>query len=141
MDARGNAGQLRTPAPESPMARNRRAEVHPQDLQGFKYFRLILPLLDRLADVGTARDQAGNRELFFDQYTALLLLYFFSPVVTSLRGLQEASALEKVQKLLGVRRTSLGSLSEATGVFAAEPLRAIARELTANAVPFAHGRA
>ncbi len=43
--------------------------------------------------------------------------------------MQQASGLAKVQKLLGVRRTSLGSLSEATGVFAAEPLRAIVQEL------------
>ncbi len=82
------------------------------------------------------RDHAGNRQLFFDQYAALMLLYFFNPVLTSLRGVQQASGLAKVQKLLGVRRTSLGSLSEATGVFAAEPLRAIVQELAERALPW-----
>jgi hypothetical protein len=128
------------PAQESAMAQKPRPEIHAQDLQGFKYFRLIVPLLERLHKVGTARDHAGNRQLFFDQYAGLLLLYFFSPIVTSLRGLQQASALDKVQNLLGIRRASLGSLSEATGVFTAEPLRAIVRELAEQALPLEHGR-
>jgi hypothetical protein len=122
------------------MAGKRRREVRAADLRGFKYFRLILPLLDRLGDIGTARDRAGNRELFFDQYGALMLLYFFNPVLTSLRALQQASRLDKVQRLLGVRRTSLGSLSEATGVFTAEPLRQIVGELASQALPLQHGR-
>ena len=110
------------------MPRQRRPEITAQQLQGFKYFRLVPPLLERLQHIGTERDRAGNRELFFDQYAALLLLYFFNPVLTGLRSLQQASDLDKVQKLLSVRHCSLGSLSEATGVFAAEPLRAIVRE-------------
>jgi Transposase DDE domain len=121
------------------MAPKRRPEVRASDLQGFKYFRLLLPLLERLQGIGTQRDRAGNRQLFFDQYSALLLLYFFNPILTSLRGVQQASGLAKVQKLLGVRRTSLGSLSEATGVFAAEPLRQIVQELAGRALPLEHG--
>jgi hypothetical protein len=122
------------------MPRRCRSEVRERDLQGFKYFRLLMPLLERLQDVGTRRDRAGNRLLFFDQYAALLLLYFFNPILTSLRGLQQASRLDKVQKILGLRRTSLGSLSEATGVFAAEPLRQIVQELAGQALPLQHGR-
>jgi hypothetical protein len=122
------------------MANKRRPEVREKDLQGFKYFDCVLPLLERLHLVGTARDKAGNRELFFDQYAALLLLYFFNPIVSSLRGIQQASTLAKVQKLLGVRRVALGSLSEASGVFDAQPLREIVQELAARAVPLQHGR-
>jgi hypothetical protein len=122
------------------MAQKRRPEVRARDLQGFKYFRLLTPLLERLRDVGTTRDHAGNRQLFYDQYSALLLFYFFNPVLTSLRAIQQASALDKVQKLLGVRRTSLGSLSEASGVFAAEPLRRIVHELAEQTLPLQHGR-
>ena len=123
------------------MAPKRRPEVRAADLQGFKYFGILVPLLERLQDIGTARDRAGNRQLFYDQYTALLLLYFFNPIITSLRSLQQASGLDKVQKLLGVRRTSLGSFSEATGVFAAQPLRQIVQELAGQAMPLEHGRA
>jgi len=59
-----------------------------QTLQGLQYFRLLGPLFDHLHRVGTARDRAGNRQLFYDQYATLLLVYFFNPTVTSLRGLQ-----------------------------------------------------
>ncbi len=111
------------------LARPRQAEIGEPDLKGFKYFNTLLPLPERLQSVGTARDKAGNRELFFDQYAALLLLYFFNPVIRSMRALQRSTKLEKVQRLLGVRPTSLGSLSEATEVFTAEHLRAILQEV------------
>jgi len=122
------------------MSRRRRREVTAGELQGFKYFRLIGPLLDGLQTIGTEGDRAGNRQLFYDQYVSLLLLYFFNPVLTSLRGLQQASALDKVQKLLGVGRSSLGSLSEATDAFAADHLRQIVQELAAQALPLERGR-
>lgn len=43
-------------------------------LSGLQYFRLLGPLFDHLHAVGTARDRAGNRQLFYDQYATLLLL-------------------------------------------------------------------
>ncbi len=84
------------------MARPRQAEIGEPDLKGFKYFNMLsLPLLERLQSVGTAATKAGNRELFFDQYAALLLLYFFNPVIKSMRALQRSTKLEKVQRLFG----------------------------------------
>src|SRR5436309_3295403 len=89
-----------------------------QDVRGTKYLGRVFPLLARLRSDGCARDKAGNRTLFYDQYASLLLLSMFSPAMNSLRAIQQASALAKVQKLLGVnRRYSLGSLSEAARVF------------------------
>lgn len=122
------------------MANIRRPEVRGKDLQGFKYFDRVFPLIERLHDVGTARDKAGNRDLHFDQYVALLLLYFFTPIITSLRGIQQVSTLAKTQKMLGTPPVSLGSLSEAVGVFDAEPLRQIVQELAAQSVPLQHTR-
>jgi len=101
------------------MAMARRDKPTEEQLQGFKYFRKLRPLFERLHAVGTARDRAGNRRLHMDQYGALVLLYMFNPVVSSLRAIQQASELKKVQRLLGCERTSLGSLSEA--VDAARP--------------------
>src|SRR5690349_21470535 len=72
---------------------------------GFKYFRLVGTLLQALHDAGTERDRAGNRQLFYDQYASLLLLYFFNPVVTSLRGLQQTTTLATVQERLGIHPT------------------------------------
>ena len=65
--------------------------VTEETLQGFKYFRVLEPLLAHLRTVGTEWDRAGNRQLFYDQYASLLLLYFFHPAVTSLRGLQQTT--------------------------------------------------
>lgn len=102
-------------------------------LQGFKYFELLDDLLVRLRPVGTARDRAGNRNLFFDQYATLMVLYYFNPTVTTLRGLQQFTTLEKVQRLCGVQPTALGSLSEAARVFDPAALEPIIAELAAQA--------
>ena len=110
-----------------------------KDLSGFKMFDLLHPLLEQLHDAGTERDRAGNRELFFDQYASLVLLYFFNPILTSLRGIQHASDFRKVQRELKVSRSSLGSLSEATSVFDAELLRPIIAHLAAQLKPVYRG--
>jgi len=103
------------------MSRKPTPPVTAKDLQGFKYFARVSPLLERLHHSGTASDKAGNRRLFFDQYAALLLLYFFNPILTSFNGLQQASALDKVQKITGGPRVSKGSLSESAKAFLTPP--------------------
>ena len=74
---------------------------------GFKYVQLVGTWLQALHDAGTERDRAENRQLFYDQYATLLWLYFFTPTVTSLRGMQQLSELDKVQQRWGVGRTGL----------------------------------
>ena len=106
-----------------------------ETLQGFKYFRILGPLFTHLHTVGTERDRAGNRQLFYDQYATLMLLSFFNPTVTSLRGVQQTTTLMKVQKRLGIRRTSLGALSEAAYVFDAALLHEIVTTLGAQLRP------
>jgi Transposase DDE domain len=109
---------------------------------GFKYLRLVGSLLQALHDEGTARDRAGNRQLFYDQYATLLLLYFFTPTVTSLRGIQQVSELTKVQQRWGVPRTALSTLSEASMVFDAALLQDVISELALRAWTQApHGHA
>lgn len=103
--------------------------IHESQLTGLKHLDRLMPLLERLRPVGCAADKAGNRQLFFDQYCALILLYLFNPIVTSLRGLVQASELRKVQRKLGCRRAALGSLSEAARVFDPELLRDIVGEM------------
>jgi hypothetical protein len=122
------------------MAAKSPTPIQDTDLQGLKYFKLLGPLLQRLHDDATARDHAGNRLLHFDQYACLLLLFFFNPIVKSLRGIQQASALAKVQRLLGCERAALGSLSEASRVFDPQLLRDIIGTLAAQAVPLAQGK-
>jgi Transposase DDE domain len=105
--------------------------------------RMIKPLQEMLQQIhaaGTERDRAGNRKFFYDQYLALLLLYFFNPSLSSMRALQNASNWEKVRKELGIPRVSLGSLSEAPQVFDPKLVRPIFQELASLARPHLQGR-
>ena len=118
------------------LAKSKRAPLVAADLRGLKYFKPIQRLLARL------RPEAAhpNRELHFDHYISLLLLYYFSPLIQGLRDIQRASDFKTVARRLGVRRASLGSLSEAAQVFDSQPLKAIFAELAQqagleNAVP------
>jgi Transposase DDE domain len=123
--------------------KRRRPRPDPDDPESLRGHRLIKPikhLIERLHDVGTQRDHAGNRKLFFDQYATLLLLYFFTPALTSLRALQEATGWEKTRKKLGIEATAPGSLSEASRIFEASHLESIIHELAAQAVPLSSGR-
>ena len=117
------------------MAGKKKDRIESRDITGLKYFDKLAPLLERLHDDGCERDRAGNRELHYDQYCQLILLYMFNPVVTSLRGIQQASELEKVQRKLGCPRAALGSLSEAATVFDPERLKEIIAELGAELKP------
>ena len=95
----------------------KREKIKEKQLQGFKYFKAISGMLESLHQAGCQRDRAGNRQLHMDQYMSLLLLYMFNPICTSLRAVQQASELKKVQRKLGCPRASLGSLSESARVF------------------------
>lgn len=101
-----------------------------QNIVGLKYFDELLPLFKRLHDDGCQRDKAGNRELHYDQYCLMVLLYLFNPICSSLRAVQQASELKNVQKKLGCGRAALGSLSEAATVFDPERLIGIIGELS-----------
>src|SRR3989442_12999498 len=111
-----NRGMGVSPPPVEPT-------IDPKSIKGLKYFSALSDLLARLRDVGTARDKAGNRDLFFDRYVSLILLYFFNPTLTGVRSIQAASQLEKVQKAFGCQKTSLGSFSEAGRGFDARSLK------------------
>src|SRR3954471_10638127 len=109
--------------------------IQAKDLIGLKYFDQLAPLLQRLHDVGCQRDRAGNRSLHYDHYCLFVLLFLFNPVIGSLRSLQQASELKKVQKRLGCPRTSLGSLSESVSVFDPQRLQEIIAELGGQLQP------
>src|SRR5262245_45090370 len=105
------------------MGRRKAEPPNPKKLQGFKYFAQLDSLLQRLHEDGI--DKAGNRQFFHDQFAVLVLFYFFNPTITSLRGLQQASQLQKVQQTLGCSRVSLGSLSEAADIFNPQLLQSV----------------
>ena len=119
------------------MARAGQPMIQPAEVRGLKYLRRVNKLLHGLHDDATARDRAGNRTLFYDQYAALVLLALFSPAVDSLRAISQASAMPKVRKRLGCARASLGSLSEAARVFDPDLLADVIAELGRELSPLA----
>lgn len=110
----------------------KREKIKESQLVGFKYFKMLSGLLERLHEAGCQRDRAHNRLLHMDQHVSLLLLYMFNPICTSLRALQQASELNKVQRILGCARASLGSLSESARVFDSDLLKEIIEELSGH---------
>ena len=112
-----------------------RAAPDASDLRGFKQLRRIARLLGGLHDSGCARDAAGNRELHFDDYVILVLLYLFNPMIDSMRQLQRVADLAEVQRKLGVRRFSLGSFSESCRVFEPRELQAVIAQLAPRLRP------
>lgn len=110
--------------------RHKKEPIIESALRGFKYFKILSPILQRLH----SEKDHHNRRLHFDQYIALFLFYFFNPIVTSLRAIKQVSELKKVQEVLGVKRTSLGSLSEASFVFDSQLIAPIIQQLAEQAI-------
>jgi len=106
-----------------------------RQIGGIKRLRHLLPLLAPLRQVGCERDSAGNRQLHFDEYVTLVLLYMMNPLIDSVRLLQQAAAVDKVSEQLGVKRFSFGSFSESVRVFDPEKLKAVVKELAAELKP------
>jgi hypothetical protein len=102
---------------------------------GIKRIRHLLPLLAPLHEIGCERDSAGNRQLHFDEYVTLLLLYMLNPLIESVHILRQAACIEKVSEQLGVKRFSLGSFSESVRVFDPEKLKAVVLELAEELKP------
>lgn len=119
--------------PRGNRAKEEKGKAPAPVVNGVKYLRLVGGLLQALHDGGTARDRAGNRQLFYDQHATLVLLYFFTPTVTSLRGIEQVSELSRVQKRWGVSRTAVSMLSEASTVFEAALLQDVISELALRA--------
>ena len=106
------------------------------DIKGLKFFRPLLILLRDLHLDGCQRDKAHNRKLHYDQYCILLLLSYFNPAARSVRSLVKTSKLKTVQKKLGCAGSSLGSFSEAAGVFDPELIKRVASTLAQQVKPF-----
>jgi hypothetical protein len=104
------------------------------DLRGFKQLRRVADLLSFLHDNGCERDRAGNRELHFDDYVLLVLLYLFNPLIDSMRTLQQVADLPEMRERLGVKRFSLGSFSESCRVFDPALLQSVAGQLVDSTV-------
>lgn len=83
-----------------------------------------------------------QRRLLITEYTSLFLLGIFNPIITSMRGLCQASRLEKVQEVASKRAVSIGSFSEAQHVLDPALLKkvyeSLAREVASRRKPAAN---
>lgn len=114
--------------PKKKAGRPKKPEITPDQIRGAKYLRNVLDLLRPLH----AHRDCPNRDLHYDEYAAFLLLYFFTPVLDSMRGLQQASDFDVLKRKLKLGRFSLGSFSEAGSVFDPELLQPIIEKLAAD---------
>ncbi|ODS30486.1 MAG: transposase IS4 family protein [Candidatus Scalindua rubra] len=108
--------------------KNKSKKLKEKDIQKLSILRSFKPLLKQLH----GHADCFNRKLHYDQYVSLTLLYFFNPILTALRSVQQASNLKNVQNKLGIKRTSLGSLSAASRIFDPELLTPIISELASR---------
>jgi hypothetical protein len=87
-----------------------------------------------------ARPGGPERLLLEEDYFSLMLFGLFNPIIGTMRGLCAASHLMRVQEEVCQRPVSLGSFSEAQGVFDPELLHQVFLELSSE-VPTSWGDA
>ncbi len=78
------------------------------------------------------RPGGPERLLIEKDYFSLMLFGMLNPVIDTMRGLCAASHLERVQNEVCTRKVSLGSFSEAQGVFDPELLKGVFLDLVAE---------
>ena len=101
------------------------------DEKQLSHWKLLDDFRERLAKAQTAAPKAAKRpggperKLLESDYFSLFLFGLLNPVVDSMRGLCAASHLKRVQEDVCTRPVSLGSFSEAQGVFDPELLKQV----------------
>jgi hypothetical protein len=114
------------------------------DVKKLSSWKLLDDFRRRLAKAQAAapkrekRPGGPERLLLEEDYFSLMLFGLFNPVLDSMRGLCAASHLQRVQKDVCSRPVSLGSFSEAQGVFDPELLKQVFLEL-ASEIPTSWG--
>src|SRR5688572_30595 len=94
-------------------------KIDERQLRGWRMLKRFRSVLARVRErlPRTARETHGLREHQAEEYLSLLLLAMFNPVVGSMRGLCQASRLQRVQEQCQSGTISLSRFSEAQHVF------------------------
>jgi hypothetical protein len=98
-------------------------------------FRRRLSKAQTAAPNRQKRPGGPKRPLLEKDYFSLMLFGLFNPILDSIRGLCAASHLKRVQDEVCTRPLSLGSFSEAQGVFDPELLKQVFLELAGGLTP------
>ena len=72
-----------------------------ESIQGLGHLKKVFAAFEKLAPVASGRDTANNRTLCLQPYASSTLLSMFNPAMQCVRGQSDASALKKVQGLIG----------------------------------------
>lgn len=108
--------------------RKQKKSVKSSDLRGAKY---LLQIRDLLLSLRGHKDDP-KRLLHYDEFCCWLIIFFFTPVLDSMRGLQHASDIATFKRKLKLPRFSLGSFSEAANIFDPSLLEPIIEELSSR---------
>lgn len=117
-----------------PASRSPERELSAKDLS---HWRLVERFQSVLDEVSAGRqlhrsESDPRRKLDARSYFSLFLFGLFNPVISSMRGLCQASRLQRVQDEVCRGRVSLGSFSEAQDVFDPQILAAVQARLAAE---------
>ncbi len=107
------------------------------DPKKLSHWKLLDEFRRRLADAHALSPDSPpddpRRKLLEKDYFSLVLFGHFNPIIKSMRGLCAASNIRRVQDEVCSRPVSLGSFSEAQGVFDPELLKQVFLGLAAEA--------
>jgi hypothetical protein len=109
-------------------------QIEESQLRGWRLVKRFQAVLARVRKrlPRTARETHGLRQHQAEEYLSLFLLAMFNPVLGSMRGLCQASRLQRVQEQCQSRVISLSRFSEAQAVFDPELLRLALSDLVAE---------
>lgn len=115
-------------------ARDKKAKFTAKDLGHFRVLREFRVCLGKVVDEQKLDPsfEDPRRLLAIGDYLGLLLFGLLNPVANTLRGLQQASKIKKVQKEVCSHPVSLGSLSEAQHLVDLAVLEKVFGELSAQ---------
>jgi hypothetical protein len=110
----------------------RKAKFTVKDLGHFRVLREFRECLGRVVDEHGSHPSFKDSKRLLDigDYLGLLLFGLLNPVARTLRGLNQASKIKKVQEDVCKRPASLGSLSEAQHLVDLELLEKVFEELS-----------
>ncbi len=109
-----------------------------EDLQGFKIinkFKKILEQNQPNTQTHPPTRRGPKRKILKCDYFSLFLFTFLNPILTSMRGLSEASYLEKVQEKICPNSVSRSTFSDAQHCFDPQLLLKVIQELSKKFQP------
>jgi len=109
-----------------------------EDLQGFKIIKKFQKILEQTQSNKQTHPpvrRGPKRTITQDGYFSLFLFTFLNPILKSMRGLSEASSLEKVQEKIGSNSITRSTFSDAQHAFDPQLLLKVIQELSKQFQP------